>query len=74
MKESEEEARDLVESFKPHSNRGEYDLDVVEHENAKQSAIIAVELVIESTNEYTQGQLTWSSDHWKEVKQAIEKL
>jgi 5'-3' exonuclease len=69
---SKEKAKELVDKFKPHSHFWVHDLgrqkdyEIEQLENAKQCALIAVDLAIEYND--------FHIEFLQEVKQEIEKL
>lgn len=74
-----EKAEKLVNKFKPYSHFWVHDLgrkkdyEIEQLENAKQSALIAVdEILLHEKNNHSE--LDKISEYWEEVKQEIEKL
>ena len=72
-----EKAKELVDKFRLHVLEKDFFGDSVEHDNAKQCALIAVDEILASKpNEVYKIYSTWipASTYWIEVKTQIEKL
>jgi hypothetical protein len=65
-----EKAKELVDKFRLHVLEKDFFGDSVEHDNAKQCALIAVDEII-SNRERIKG---IDKLYWQQVKQEIEKL
>jgi hypothetical protein len=65
-----EKAKELVDKFRLHVLEKDFFGDSVEHDNAKQCALIAVDELINSMAI----QQCNADEYWQEVKQEIEKL
>ena len=81
---TKEKAKELVEIFKFETKESEITNDIIlgslsvifKHHKAKQCALIAVDMVIRCCKDYDEVHENYTTqvDHWKEVKQEIEKL
>mgnify|MGYP007049626331 CR=1 FL=1 len=78
-----EKAKELVDKFRLHVLEKDFFGDSVEHDNAKQCALIAVDEMLNNGNLESQliqakyrGKEPYSFEleYWQEVKQEIEKL
>jgi hypothetical protein len=72
-----EKAKELVDKFRLHVLEKDFFGDSVEHDNAKQCALIAVDEILASKpSEVYKVYSTWipASTYWINVKEQIEKL
>ena len=77
MKEAERVADEIIEKYEPYVEGNDYDLGVESRENAKQSALIHVEGIIESHketyyNSFGQQRNNRTINFYQEVKTIIE--
>jgi hypothetical protein len=81
-----EKAKELVDKFRLHVLEKDFFGDNVEHDNAKQCALIAVDEILDlglhEVGDYRNDQsssddfstVTWYINYWQEVKQHIQQL